>query len=415
LVRLILADPGLQGAAGHHLNYIMGLAEAAQLRGMPVLVLAHSDFAGGMPSDAARLMPTFNARYQTSGDGGPLRATLLGAFSRLPPGIADNATAMLRRVRRIQRGGQADSFGRELAGALRALQSTGSDVLVLPSVSAANLAGLADALAADTVGRICIVLRRLPEEMDASDSGPSPIGTILRGLGDHFGPGLHLFADTRPLADLWRGLLGIPVTAVPLPVTVSEGSEGQESPVGEPPNLVFAGGGRSEKGYCLLPAIVAAFQDRARFTIQSGPIDRRSDPAVQRAHRALKARIGPRVQVIERELVPQDYLGLLRDADLMLLPYDPDAYGPRSSGILAETRTLAIPAVVPRGCWMEQEAGPAQAFAFDFPDGFAASVADALAQLGPATEAMRAAAPAWRAIHNPETLLDVLQGLRPGL
>jgi hypothetical protein len=99
----------------------------------------------------------------------------------------------------------------------------------------------------------------------------------------------------------------------------------------------------------------------------------------------------------------------------MLLPYDPQAYGPRSSGILAEARALAIPAVVPRGCWMEQVAGPAQPLAFDFPDGFAASVAGALAQLAPLTNAMRDAAPAWRKTHNPAALLDVLLGIRPGL
>ena len=76
---------------------------------------------------------------------------------------------------------------------------------------------------------------------------------------------------------------------------------------------------------------------------------------------------------------------------------------------------MAIPAVVPRGCWMEQVAGPAQPLAFDFPDGFAASVGTALAQLGPLTSAMRDAAPAWRATHNPAALLDVLLGIGPGL
>ena len=358
------------------------------------------------------MVPTFSARYQTTGRGGRLRSTLLGASSHLPPGLSDSVTTSLRRLRRRFRRRHSDSFGRELAAALLKEGASESDVLLLPSVSSANLAGLADALVPTAVARIAIVLRRLPQEMDQSEPGPVPISAILHRLLDHFGHKLQLFADTKPLAELWSKLLDIPITSVPLPVTVPVG---QARPANVPPNLVFPGGGRTEKGYCLLPTMVAALKERAQFTIHSGRIDRRSEPAIQKAHRALEAQIGPRVQVIERDLEPDDYLALLRDADLMLLPYDPRAYGPRSSGILAEARALAIPAVVPRGCWMEQVAGPAQPLAFDFPDGFAGSVARALAQLAPLTAAMRDAAPAWRATHNPAALLDVLLGIRPGL
>jgi glycosyltransferase involved in cell wall biosynthesis len=118
--------------------------------------------------------------------------------------------------------------------------------------------------------------------------------------------------------------------------------------------------------------------------------------------------LGPNLELVERALATHDYLGLIRDADLLLLPYDPAAYGPRSSGILAEARALGIPAIVPRGCWMEEAAGPARAFAFDYPSGFAGSVRQALVHLGPLTAAMREAAPAWRRIHNARALLDVL-------
>jgi hypothetical protein len=173
---------------------------------------------------------------------------------------------------------------------------------------------------------------------------------------------------------------------------------------------VFAGGARIEKGYSLLPQVATALRTTARFTIQSGLVDGSADPTVQRAHRTLKAQAGPDLELVERALVPNDYLALIRDADLLLLPYDPVAYGPRSSGILAEARALAIPAIVPRGCWMEQAAGPARAFAFDHPSGFATSVRQALAQLGPLTAAMREAAPAWRRVHNARALLDVLLG-----
>jgi hypothetical protein len=144
-------------------------------------------------------------------------------------------------------------------------------------------------------------------------------------------------------------------------------------------------------------------------------VTRRADPIIQRAHRALGAKTGPFLRLIEHGLEPDDYAALLMEADLLLLPYDPTAYGPRSSGILAEARAMAIPAIVPRGCWMEQAAGPAQEFAFDFPHGFLTSIGRAASRLGMLSEATREAATGWRTVHNPHMVLDVLLGNHPGL
>ena len=406
-MRLIVADAGLRGPAGHHLNYAAALSRAARQRGLRTLILTHRDFR---PSDATaplHVVPAFSALYQQSGAGGPLRGVFLTACSLLPPHLSGSATDLARRTHRAIRPGRADSFGRELTAALLDHQPTGDDFLVLPSVSSANLAGLANAMAPSVTGTTAIMLRRLPEEMDQTDPGDAPIDAILRRLHRHFGSRLRLFADTEPLAELWQRLLGVPVTPAPIPVDVPAV---QDRARRSRPHLVFAGGARIEKGYPLLPDVAASLKATARFTIHSGVVDGTADPAVQRAHRALRAQTGPHLALIERALAPDDYLDLIRDADLLLLPYDPAAYGPRSSGILAEARALAIPAIVPRGCWMELAAGPARQFAFDRPSDFAASVRQALANLGPTSKAMREAAPAWRATHNARTLLDVLLG-----
>ncbi len=411
-MRVIFADPGLRGSAGHHLGYADALAEAARQRGLAAPVLTHRSFVADPEVSATQFLPRFSARYQTSGSGGAARAALLGAISRLPDGVSDLATRLLRRARRTARGGQADSFGTELAAALRELAPTGDDVLVLPSISAANLGGLAGALDPEAVARLVIVLRRLPAEMDDSEPGPEPTHALLRRLQAHLGPRLFLFADTDSLAALWSSVSGLPVATVPLPVKVPANPPRTRDGL---PHLVFPGGARSEKGYTLLPKLIAELRGRARFTLHSGAIDRSSEPVVQRAHRTLQSQAGPDLRLIEHDLEPAAYLDLLLDADLLLLPYDPNAYGPRSSGILAEARSLALPAVVPRGCWMEEVAGPAQRLAFAFPDGFEASVHAALAELAPLTQAMREAAPEWRTRHNPGSVLDVLLGDRSGL
>ena len=177
-VRLILADPGLSGPAGHHLGYVEAVAEAAMQRGLAPLILAHQAF---LPDPRqANILPTFSAQYQASGAGGRGRAAILAACSRLPPWASGPAAEALRRLHRGLRRGRADSFGRELAAALRQQLAADSDVLVLPSVSSANLAGLADAPEPAALGRIAVILRRLPTEMDQSDplAGP-PSGRLL--------------------------------------------------------------------------------------------------------------------------------------------------------------------------------------------------------------------------------------------
>jgi glycosyltransferase involved in cell wall biosynthesis len=157
-----------------------------------------------------------------------------------------------------------------------------------------------------------------------------------------------------------------------------------------------------------LPNLVQALAGEARFTIHSGPVDTASDPLVQRAHRRLRALAGTGLTLLERPLAPAEYLNQLHAADLVLLPYDARAYGPRSSGILAEARAAGVPAVVPAGCWMADAVGPDPGLTFCGASGLVAAVRDALARLPALQEEWAAAAPAWRQLHSPAALLSQL-------
>lgn len=400
--RLIIADPGLRTALGHHLGYTLAVAEAARRRGIAPVVLASARFGGGLP-EGIDCRPSFASAYQSAGGGGRARALLFGAASYLPGPLAGWVAPPLRALRRRLHRTGADWFGAELAAALAGLGDTRADLVLLHSVSASNLVGLETAVA----GRLALVLRRTPAEMDRDDAGPLPVAVLLNRLAGRLGGRLWLAADTVPLAGLWAAALGHPVAVAPLPVVAPPV---RTAPPGAPPHLVFAGGARAEKGYGLLPGLVAALAGQARFTIHSGPIGAADDPLVQRAHRRLRAAAGPGLTLLEHPLPPDDYLALLRAADLLLLPYDPAAYGPRSSGILAEARAMGVPAVVPAGRWMEQAAGPEPALVFATPAGFAPCVRAALARLPVLLAGYAEAAPAWRAQHSPAALLAAILG-----
>jgi hypothetical protein len=115
------------------------------------------------------------------------------------------------------------------------------------------------------------------------------------------------------------------------------------------------------------------------------------------------------VTLIERSLSPADYLGLIGEADLLPLPYDA-AYGPRSSGILAEARAMGVPAIVPARTWMATWAGPSAKVIFSGPADLARAVTDTLDDLPALTLAYRHAAQGWRDRHNPDRLYRCLVG-----
>ena len=407
--RLIVADPGLRNALGHHLGYSLAVATAAAARGIEPLVLASRDFTGGLPGGLP-CRPSFGALYQSAGGGGAARRALFGLAAQLPRPIAACVAPPLRLLRRALRRPAPDGFAAELAAALTASGDSSGDLVLLHSASAANLAGLVAALPADGLGALAIVLRRTPAEMDRDDAGPQPVAEILAGVAGYFGRRLRLLADTAPLARLWTAALGRTVREVPLPVVAPPV---RTAPPGQPPHLVFAGGARAEKGYGLLPALVGRLAGQARFSIHSGPIGPADDPLVQRAHRHLRALAGPDMVLLERALPPDDYLALLHAADLLLLPYDATAYGPRSSGILAEARAMGVPAVVPGGCWMADAVGPDGGLVFHDSRKFVATVEQALPRLPALLTAYADAADSWRATHSPDGVLQRLLEVNP--
>lgn len=401
--RFVIADPGLNGPLGHHLSYSVAVAQAAQAAGLLPLVLAGRGFTGALEAGRIPAQPVLGASYQSAGGGGLARRLAFGLAAWLPVPLAGLVAPPLRALRRrLRQAGAADPLGLELATALAALGVGEGDLLLLHSVSGANLHSVATAPGFPPV-QLLVVLRRMPAEMEADDPAPERLPQLLRRLHARFGPALHLFADTEALAAQFAALSGLPVRPVPLPVVVPPPAPRQQEAL---PHVVFAGGARAEKGFAQLPEAIAAVAGRARFTVQSGRVGAEADPLVQRAHRALRARRD--VTLVERALDPADYAALLAGADLLLLPYDGPTYGVRSSGILAEALALGLPAVVPAGCWMAEAAGPERAVAIPAGAPAGAALALALDRLPELTRAARQAAPAWRERHNPDALLRAL-------
>lgn len=161
----------------------------------------------------------------------------------------------------------------------------------------------------------------------------------LARLSDHaaFGDRLFLWAETGALASLLSSRLGKPVSALPLPAPAWTPDAVNER--AGPLTLVFVGEARLDKGPLELPAILAAIAaavppGSVRLIVQRVAPFGGASEALQAALDAIAA--VPMVETIDETLDEDAYRRLVVGSDVVLLPYRPENYAVRGSGIIAE-------------------------------------------------------------------------------
>jgi glycosyltransferase involved in cell wall biosynthesis len=166
-----------------------------------------------------------------------------------------------------------------------------------------------------------------------------------------------LFAETEPIAGVFERLGAPPVRILPWPVMLAEPAD---APVpfrarAMPPHVVHLGYTKQNRGIGLLADAAPALLDAhpgLRFTIQANYWD---PTGVEEPVRRLES-MGPRVRVIRGPLDPQRYADLLREADIVALPYNPAHYRELGSGVLAEAAALGKALVFPDHTWLAEQA-----------------------------------------------------------
>jgi glycosyltransferase involved in cell wall biosynthesis len=169
------------------------------------------------------------------------------------------------------------------------------------------------------------------------------------------------YCETAGMAAAYRDVIGLKIGVAPGPGLLTEAAPRR---TGRRPGRILGGQtvacigfANESKGYRLLPGALERIlaEDRdVRFMIHG--VFSGSDAADQGPVFERLAGLGPRVVVGTDVLSPADYLAWLRQADLLLLPYDPDVYRTRGSGVFAEARSMGIPVVATRGCGFAQPA-----------------------------------------------------------
>jgi hypothetical protein len=205
----------------------------------------------------------------------------------------------------------------------------------------------------------------------------------LRELADH--PRIRLIVPSPELAEELSANFDVAPSILPHPTTTFHDAElgalvaGRTSNDDEGLTVVFPGNLRGGKGYDLtfeaILDLINSIDDTVRLRVRFPP-----DDSVNKARRAFFDSIRDRVEIVDSYLDEQAFRDLLLSADLVALPYTPDRFKNRTSGLLIDSLMLGIPCVVIENTWLARtvsEYGFGLASAEDGVD-FAAKIRSAL-------------------------------------
>jgi glycosyltransferase involved in cell wall biosynthesis len=301
--RLIIVDPSLRDGLGHHLNVAQALCAGAMKTGFACAVVAHVDVAASLP-DGALLVPWF-------------RCSIYDGFGR--PEM---------------------DYRTEFAAALRGLplpDLAGHDTLVFPTICGRELIEVAtwyDGLPSERPWLIIALLFSpvwMPNGSDPTES--TRYRHALVRLAAHAGK-VRFITETDSISQQYLALAGTPSMVAALPTGVDILTR-RKSPRAGGVVFGYLGYAKAEKGFLLLPEIVSRLTRRiggARFIIQAA--SHRWDEPLCAALTAINT--SDNVEVVFGAVSRERFAELLSSIDVLLLPYDPERYLGRGSGLLRE-------------------------------------------------------------------------------
>lgn len=382
----MVISPSLHNRIGHYHDYAMRLIAAADGLGRDGRLATHLDHGVG----DARVGPFFRRTCEFTQQGAAargfgverlqrpmarLRDRLRGG-ARIAPAVAAFGPADASRPQRTTPAAQLFGIWRRVANALSDhlsrhefttdlddlldnLAARTGDIAFLADAGLCELQGLAQRINAPSARALnwAVMLRRDVTEQQGGRWSPEDWARALRNLAAAGGDRVRLYSDTESLARAHAALSGVSVGCLPIPVVPAV-----RRPRGATFQATYLGDARDEKGFPLLvEAIEGLAAEREagtmRFVLQSHFNSATGDPRTALA----LARLGqdaPGVALVGRALDADAYSTLLGEADAIVLPYEPEAYRLRSSGVLVEALASGVPVVVTAGSWLADQVQP---------------------------------------------------------
>jgi glycosyltransferase involved in cell wall biosynthesis len=316
--RLVVADPSLVDARGHHFTLTQQVTRGAQLRGVDVVWLTHKDFAAPKSPEGVSIHPVFSATM----------------YDRYRPEIKNNLPSDLDRrlLEELEEGIMRSGLGAED----HIYFHTGFGDLY----KAAHKYASSSSWRNKPYLHICT-----PYDLDTMPGKDA--GTVLLDIFNSMrtieavDKKIFFWAETPQLAVHYTLTYGFNVRALPLPpphkIKAEAGDRNSDAVT-----ALYLGAAREEKGFLLLPEIVERLYEplgragKIRFVIQCSPQIIGYLPSIKAAIGKLSRYSSSYVRLIDTVLDEQDYHSYLVESDVVLLLYHKKNYRIRGSGIAVE-------------------------------------------------------------------------------
>jgi glycosyltransferase involved in cell wall biosynthesis len=220
---------------------------------------------------------------------------------------------------------------------------------------------------------------------------------------------LFFTTENDALAEVYREQFKIDTTILPIPLGIFWPTPTKAKKV----RLGFFGYSKTEKGFHLLPEAIEICRAKKlpiEFTVQIQHSNwEKETVATERQLRRMAD-----VELIEGTMSTADYAQKTNAVDVTLLPYDPERFGPRGSGLFTEAVAAGRPIIAAQGIYAATSIKRGEAEGEIFFPYDAAALAAAIERLLPrlaecqARAAERADTFARR--HSGDTYADVLLG-----
>lgn len=406
--QFVLIDHSIEDATGHHLEYARRVLGAAKADGFRT-VLAVNRRARLL--DCPEADAVFKSFSQTCWEmhAQPVLRTLVGFALR-----RDAMTADPLKVTR---------FTTELAALIREAELTEADIVFVPTLGGAEALAISEY---SSIGGAKPLHWHLLFRRDVAPCASLAnlratvsrwrIHSALEQAARRFDSGVRfLYTDTEELTERHNRLDTGSFQTLPIPI---DDRLGQKHPHDgcRPLVVSYVGDLRDEKGIDLLPGIIAAIRRaghgpaKVRFRIQGNLPVAGVTARTWRTKAALEAvgQLGG-LELVKGPLSSDDYMALMLQSDVLLIPYSPIHYAARSSGIFVEALAAGIPTVHPLNSWMGRNAADLLGFGYSKPTEIAAGLDNMIVNYPLHEAASRGHASQWRARHSAARLVSLLR------
>ena len=170
---------------------------------------------------------------------------------------------------------------------------------------------------------------------------------------------VFLMHSTEQIADEFSTDWSVSLPVLPHPSTTFDDKtvvtldELPLSKPGKPLRAVFPGGTRKEKGFALSTGACALLANDPDLRLRlRARIDRVSGKDLEDALQSMTAEVGTKVDILGDDMSDDEFIDMIRTADIVVIPYLSEAFRRRTSGILVDAFLLGKPVVVLKNTWL---------------------------------------------------------------